>query len=193
MSTLFLDHPASEACLLVPDKMHAHLFLTLQNEPQSRQFLARFMPLSFQQEEVWLSKANTTTTDAVFVVAQKPSLTAVGSMGLHRIDWKNRRATTGAAILEKYCGQGIGSHAKMLLLSWAFLELGLNKVESRVIAFNGRSKRYSEKCGYVEVGRLKNHHFRNGTYHDEIIMEVHAKEWKKIWRKFQKHGFSVQP
>ena len=55
-------------------------------------------------------------------------------MGLHTIDWKNRHATTGTFIgEEQWRGKCFGTHAKMLLLRWAFDELGLNKIESRAI------------------------------------------------------------
>lgn len=184
MTPTFLKLEGSPACLLVPGNEHIDLFLQLQNEEVSRQYLARYMPIGHKQESDWMDKANTSTTDAVFTVALFPSLTPVGTMGLHGIDWKNRRAVTGTVMLEKYCNAGVGSAAKMLLLSWAFLELGLNKVESRVIAFNGRSQAYSHKCGYREVGRLKNNFFRFGKWHDEVILEVHAKEWLPLWKKF---------
>lgn len=188
MTPTFLKLDGLNACLLVPNNEHLGLFLKLQNEEVSRQYLARYWPIGRAQELEWLEKANRATTDAVFTVALYPEMTPVGSMGLHRVDWKNRRATTGAVIIEKHCDKGVGTNAKMLLLSWAFLELGLTKVESRVIAYNKRSAAYSHKCGYEEVGRLKRHHFRKGAWHDEIVLEVHAKDWLPLWKKLTKQA-----
>lgn len=186
----FLSHKHARCSLIVPGREHIALALKLQNEPESRQYLARYFPIGVKQEEEWVDGANTSTSDAVFVIACKDELqTPIGMMGLHKIDWKNGRATTGAVMLEDYCGKGLGTDAKMLLLSWAFLELRLQKVESRTIAFNDRSQAYSRKCGYVEVGRLKRHHFRQGRYHDEILMEVYVRGWRKLWEQFEKGGF----
>lgn len=182
----FLKLDGSPACLLVPDLAHRDLFTKLQNEEESRQYLARYWPIGALQEEEWLRKANTKDTDAVFTVALYPKLKPVGTMGLHRIHWKDRRATTGSVLLEQHCNKGVGTAAKMLLLNWAFNELGLNKVESRVIAFNGRSQAYSEKCGYKVVGRLKRHILRHGEWHDEVLLEVHADDWRPLWEKFKK-------
>lgn len=185
MNPLFLKHDKLPACLMVPNNDHVGLFLKLQNEEESRQYLARYMPIGRKQETEWIEKANTSNSDAVFTITlNNTDLTPVGTMGLHRIDWKNRRGTTGAAMLEKHCGKGIGTAAKMLLLRWAFDELGLNKIESRVIAYNDRSRAYSEKCGYKVVGQLKDHHFRRGGWHDEILMEVHADKWRPLWNKY---------
>ena len=186
----FLSHDRARCSLIVPGREHIDLALKLQNEPISRQYLARYFPIGMKQEEEWIDKANTSTSDAVFIIVNKDDhKTPIGIMGQHKIDWKNRRATTGAVMLEEYCGKGLGTDAKMLLLSWAFFELGLLKVESRVIAFNDRSQAYSRKCGYVQVGRLRRHQFRRGRYHDEIIMEVHGRGWRKLWKRFEKGTF----
>jgi RimJ/RimL family protein N-acetyltransferase len=182
----FLDHPKSRVTLVVHSQEHMELFLKLQNNPESRQYLGRYMPLIPWQEEEWLKKHANNEHNGAFTLVVKETKEAIGSMGLHGIDWKNRRATTGAAILEEHCNKGYGADAKMLLLSWAFLELGLHKVISFVLDTNLRSQAYSSKCGYKEVGRYKQHQFREGKWHDEVIMEVYAKEWRPLWKKFCK-------
>lgn len=192
-SPTFLKLEGVPVCLIVPNSDHVELFLKLQNEEESRQFLGRYWPIGRKSEVEWIEKVNTENTDAVFTVALYPELTPIGCMGLHTIDWKNRRATTGAVLTEKHCNKGFGTAAKMLLLNWAFNELGLIKVRSSIIAYNNRSAAYSNKCGYKEVGRLKKHHFRRGTWHDEILMEVHSEPWQKLWKKFVKVATQNKP
>ncbi len=184
-SLTFLKLDGVPVCLMVPSNDHVDLFLKLQNEEISRQFLARYWPIGHKSEMEWIEKANMGTNDAVFTVALYPELTPIGCMGLHKIDWKNRHAITGAVLAEKHCNKGLGTYAKMLLLNWAFNELGLKKVQSSVIAYNDRSAAYSQKCGYKEVGRFKDHHFRKGAWHDEIVLEVHSEPWQKLWKKFE--------
>ena len=186
----FLTHANARCSLIVPGRAHIPLALRLQNEPESRQYLGRAMPIGEKQELEWVERANTSDNNAVFVIALKDGKrTPVGTMGLHRIDWINRRAVTGAVMLEDHCNKGFGSDAKMLLLNWAFNELGLRKVESRVIAFNGRSKAYSEKCWYRVVARLREHTLRRGAFHDELILEAHANEWREAWKRFEAGAF----
>ncbi|MDP2650318.1 MAG: GNAT family protein, partial [bacterium] len=71
-------------------------------------------------------------------------------------------------------------------LDFAFNQLNLHKVCSCVHAFNTRSVRYSEKCGYVVEGVLKAHNFLNGAYHDEIHMAVFREPWLPLWEKYRK-------
>ncbi len=110
-------------------------------------------------------------------------------MGIHRINWKDRTATTGAVIGEKaYWGKGYGSEAKKLLLDYAFNELNLRKICSGALAFNGRSQAYSKKCGYEVEGVLKQHIFKNGEYHDLVQLAVFKEQWLPLWKKFRKRG-----
>lgn len=196
--SVFLDHPHSRSRLCVPYRRDARLLLTWINDPEVRQYLMRYQPTMLEGEEKWLSDMGVRTgstqaiTDAMLLIVEKQTNKRVGTIGLHRIDWKNRNAATGTLIGNKpYQGKGYGTDAKMLLLNWAFNELGLNKVESRVLAFNERSLAYAKKCGYEQVGNLKKHIWRNGLWHDEIILEVHAEAWRPLWKKFEDGAFRV--
>jgi RimJ/RimL family protein N-acetyltransferase len=43
----------------------------------------------------------------------------------------------------------------------------------------GGIKAYT-KAGFKEEGRLRQANFRNGKYHDKIVMSILAEEWKKM-------------
>jgi RimJ/RimL family protein N-acetyltransferase len=108
-------------------------------------------------------------------------------MGIHRINWKDRTANTGAFIGEKqYWGKGYGTDAKMVLIDYAFNTLGLRKLSSHVYAFNERSIAYSKHCGYVEEGRLIRQRFIEGEYHDEVILSLFKEQWLPYWDAYQK-------
>jgi RimJ/RimL family protein N-acetyltransferase len=193
---VFVDHKNSRSILAVPGKSHITLLTRWVNDPDIRQFLLRFSPLMLQGEEAWLSRMSegltgrNAFTDMMLLIIEKQTNHPIGTIGLHQVDWKNRHALTGTLIGEKKLwGKGLGTDAKMLLLNWAFNELGLNSIESHVIEFNKRSAAYSIKCGYKEAGRLHQRHFRDGTYHDDILLEVLADEWRPLWKKFQEGTF----
>jgi len=195
----FLDQEKSRSMLCVPYFKDARLMMQWINNPEIRRYLMRYAPVMLEGEQKWLSDmgAESISTHAIqnalFLIVNKSTNKRIGSIGLHRIDWKNRNATTGTLIGNtQYQSKGLGSDAKMLLLNWAFNELGLNKVESRVIAFNERSLGYAKKCGYEVVGRLKRHIFREGQWHDEIILEVHSDAWQPLWKKFEAGDFRKQ-
>ncbi len=154
------------------------------NDPEVRQYLIVYQPVMEADENEWfesLHKQKATNIVLAMVVGGQ----VIGTMGLHHISMKDGVATTGALIGEKeYWDKGYGSEAKMLLLHYAFHTLNLRKVCSSVIAFNGRSHAYSLKCGYKEEGRRKEQIYRNGKYHDEILLAVFRQDWQLLWEKF---------
>lgn len=163
-----------------------HRFL---NDYETTRFLTLRFPLTLEAEIDHIKKLTyePNASKYTFGVFYKGEL--VGSMGIHAIDYIHGTATTGAVIgRNDLRGLGIGTTAKMLLLSWAFQELNLRVIRSTVKAFNGRSIRYNEKCGYREVGRLPNWFKCGDTYFDEVIMVVMFNEWLPLWEVFKKNN-----
>lgn len=157
------------------------------NDPETSKFLNAIHPMGLGYEEDWIKEKQKPSTTDVTVAICLLDGTMIGTMGLHRIDLLNRTATTGAVIFEEqYRNRGYGSDAKMLLLDAAFNRYNLFKVQSRVIAYNGRSAAYSKKCGYVEEGRLRDQWERFGQRHDEILLAVFRDYWLPLWEQYQR-------
>lgn len=111
----------------------------------------------------------------------------VGHMGIHNINKDHGFATSGSMIGAKGAqGRGIGTEAKLLILYHAFMVIGLRKVCSTVKAWNGQSMGHLLKCGYQVCGRHRKHHFHEGAFGDEILLEVFREEWEPIWNAYQK-------
>jgi RimJ/RimL family protein N-acetyltransferase len=173
-----------------PTKEDIPLFLRWMNDQEVSQYLASFLPLTEADETEWIERLHKEKNEhIVLVIVHTKSDRAIGTMGLHRINWKDRTAVTGAVIGEKmFWGKGYGSEAKMFFLNYAFNSLNLRKICSTVLSFNKRSVAYSKKCGYHVEGILKKHIFKNGEYQDEIHMAVFKEDWLLLWKEFQKTG-----
>jgi len=155
-------------------------FLRWVNEPEVSKFLIRAFPVMEASEKDWVKNLSKRDDNIVFVIIVDGI--PIGTMGVHRIDWRSRTATTGAMIGEKeFWGKGYGTESKMLVLDYLFNTLNLRKICSSVIEFNGRSQRYSEKCGYRVEGTRKAHFFAEGRYWDEIQLAVFREDWIKLW------------
>jgi RimJ/RimL family protein N-acetyltransferase len=157
------------------------------NEEETRPFMSSFIfPYSRLSEKEALERHAKHQSDNVFLVlVDKATDAPFGTMGLHRIDWLSRFATSGAMIGEKdHRGKGFGTDAKMALLRYAFNTLNLRHVWSSVLSINIRSQAYLEKTGYREIGRMPERHYRNGKYVDEIIMRVTAEEFAPLWERW---------
>jgi RimJ/RimL family protein N-acetyltransferase len=158
------------------------------NNVDVTQYLTRRFPLYPGEEREWLENVHKNVhTDQVFGIALVSSGQLIGTMGLHRIDWINRVATTGAWIAApEHRGKGYGTQAKMLLLDYAFNTLMLRKIRSNVLATNKQSLRYNEKCGYKVEGTLKKQVAVYGDFVDEVCMSVFSEDFAPLWKDYQK-------
>jgi RimJ/RimL family protein N-acetyltransferase len=65
------------------------------------------------------------------------------------------------------------------------LELNLRKIRSRAFAFNERSIAYLKKTGYEVEGVMKQEVFKNGEFHDVVLLAVFRDTFIPLWEKYQ--------
>jgi len=164
-----------------------HLYRWI-NDPDVRHFIIGTFPQTMTKEEKWLENLDKDDKNIIMIIETKEGQ-PIGTMGIHRIEWKDGVATTGALIGEKeYWGGGYGTDAKMILLDYAFNTLGLRRICSNVLSFNKRSLAYSLHCGYKIEGRKRKHILKRGRYWDLIELGLFMEEWLPIWKKYKKTG-----
>lgn len=166
------------------------LFLRWFNDEEVSRYIKIFLPLTEAGEIEWIDNMHKNQDkNIVLGIVEAKTGKLIGTMGLHNINWKDRRAMTGAVIGEKrFWGRGYGSEAKMLFLNYAFNTLNLRKICSAVLSFNERSQAYNKKCGYKTEGVLRRHVYKDGKYRDEVLMAVFKEDWLPLWKKFKKAG-----
>lgn len=152
------------------------------NDPEVRHYVSNVYPLSLQEEKKWVEEAmKRDKEDILFVVCLKKSDKLLGLMGLHGINYVDGTASTGTLFgAKEEWNKGYAQEAKMLLLEYAFLTLNLRKVCSAAFLENKGSIQHNKNCGYVVEGILKKHWYRDGTYHNKVLLSVFKKDWMKI-------------
>lgn len=160
------------------------------NDPGVIHFTMGYLPQTLRQEKEWMEKIGKDDKNihlAVEAVESGGKRILIGAMGIHRINWVDRNAYTGAMIGNKdYWGKGYGTDAKMSLIEYAFNTLNLHRLCSRVFDFNARSLKYLLKCGYKEEGRRRQHAFVNGVYRDVIELGLLREDWLPVMEKYRK-------
>ena len=155
-------------------------FVKWLNDPEVLQFLDLYKPLSTAAEERWFERQLDDAKNTVFAIETAASV-HIGNVGLHSIDWKNGNSELGIVIGEKaYWGLGYGTDAINTVLRFAFEEMNLHSVYLRVYEFNERGIRTYAKCGFHEDGRLRERLYRNGGYHDVLLMGVLRQEYDAV-------------
>ncbi|MEJ5241202.1 MAG: GNAT family protein [Anaerolineales bacterium] len=157
-------------------------FVAWLNDPEVRHGLQIYLPLSLEEEEDWFTKMlqkSPPERPLAIEVRDGESWKLIGNCGLFNIDWKNSSAELGIFIGDKSCwNRGFGSEAVRLLARHAFETLNLHRVYLRVYEFNARAIRAYEKAGFVLEGRMRQALYREGKYHDVLLMSILRSEWQ---------------
>jgi len=142
------------------------------NNPKVNKFLSRGVkPMTLPLEDAFIADAYTNPDRIVFGIWHKKDKKLIGNTGLHGIDQINQTATFGIIIgNEEYWSNGYGTEVLNLMLSYAFTRRNLRSVTLSVLSNNPRGKRCYEKCGFEEIGCYSKHVFKDGIWHDEILM-----------------------
>ena len=149
----------------------------------TRYLLYRF-PFTPKAEEEWLEALGKDPHRVIWSIVVKHDGRVIGATGLEHIDWRNRRSESGIMIGEKDAwGKGYASETMCLRTRYAFRELGLETVTTRVVIANEASRRGLERAGYRQAGVLRRHWFVDGRWHDAWIGEILRDEWEASQEK----------
>jgi RimJ/RimL family protein N-acetyltransferase len=108
----------------------------------------------------------------------------IGSCAFSQLDADNGSVLYHITIGERDAwGQGYGTEATRLMVAHAFGSLGLHRVALSVFDFNERAVRAYRRCGFVVEGRSRESLWRDGRWHDELIMSILAHEWRAARRR----------
>ena len=139
----------------------------------------RLMPMTMEDEMEWFEAQRKNKNDVLFAVRRNDTGDLVGTLGLFKFDWRVRKCTFGISLGDPAVwGKGYGTDATRVALRYAFLELNMNRVELLVYSYNERAQRAYEKAGFQLEGRLRDALYREGRYHDELVMSVLRREWE---------------
>jgi [ribosomal protein S5]-alanine N-acetyltransferase len=145
-------------------------------DPQVTCFLTRDTPPTLKEEEEWLEQTGRSEHEIIWGLFVEG--THVGSTGISRIDWRNRRGATGILIGDRsFWGRGVAGESHGLRTRYAFEELGLEKLVTQVIEGNVASKRALQRVGYQTVGVYRHHEFRRGQWWGTWVAELLKEDW----------------
>jgi len=118
----------------------------------------------------------------IFVIEDKATGKLAGSTAYGNVAIVDKRLEIGWTWLGKdFRGTGLNRHCKFLLLSYAFEELGFERVELKTDVLNLRSRQAMRKIGATEEGILRSHTLmHDGRRRDTIFYSILRSEWPHI-------------
>ncbi|MEH7883028.1 GNAT family protein [Bacillus sp. JJ1609] len=147
--------------------------LTLKwiNDPEIRLFTGAKFPVSRLEHEGWFKAKATDRFNKTFAIQMKDTKQIIGLVGNNEYDPLNRTTYPFIYIGEKNIqGKGIGQEAFSLILDFCFEVLNVRRVYGYLFEYNSASRNMLEKCGYKLEGTLKQHWYKDGQYHDVLVM-----------------------
>lgn len=154
----------------------APLLYKWENDRDSWAHSDNLLPYSFFQIEQFIIAGNDLyqNKQARFMIdfdADDEKVT-VGMADIYDFHPHHRRAGLGIYIDPKFRKRGIAFEALQLLISHAFEMIGLHQLYCSIQPENHSSLRLFERLGFKLTGRQKDWFFENGSFHDQLLMQL---------------------
>jgi ribosomal-protein-serine acetyltransferase len=101
-----------------------------------------------------------------------------GGIGLHAVDWDDRRTSIGYWLGPHARGRGVMTTCARALTDFALCDLKLSRVEMRCAEGNHASRAVPERLGYVQEGTAREDMVVGGKYLDCVVYAALAREWR---------------
>lgn len=103
----------------------------------------------------------------------------IGTCGFYAFDKGFHRADIGYELRKVSWRQGIMSEALTAILTFAFTEMGLHRIDAVVYEWNKRSQGILRKLGFAHEGTLRQRFFFQDHFWDELHFGLLEEEWKQ--------------
>jgi [ribosomal protein S5]-alanine N-acetyltransferase len=122
---------------------------------------------------------------ACFAVVPQGLDTAIGIFQLRSLDGGCSTAEWGFALGSSFWGTGLFARTAALVMGFAFDEMGVNRLEARAMAVNGRGNGALRKVGAQKEALLRQSIAKGGRLHDEHLWAVVETDWRQangLWQ-----------
>ena len=137
--------------------------------------------VSSEYEKNWIIKAINNPNELRLGICLKENNALIGLASLVNIDLINKNGEFSTMIGNKdYWSSGYATDALLMLLDYCFNEWGMERIWGVILEDNIASQKIGLKCGGKIEGVLRNSIFKNGSYHNQIIMAILRDEYINI-------------
>jgi RimJ/RimL family protein N-acetyltransferase len=148
------------------------------NDEEIRRTLMFDWPLSLSKTEKWFQNQLMDDTKRNFSIIDRETDRLIGMTGLIDISIRHSRAQFYLTIGDKdYWGKRIPDESIPLILEYAFLELGLNRVYLYTIDDNEKARKVYLRNGFQPEGTLREHYFCVGRLQDLHVYSIIRSHW----------------
>jgi ribosomal-protein-serine acetyltransferase len=181
---MFRTRVRDDVDLRLLEERHTSAVFGLVN--QDREHLRQWLP--------WVDASQTEDDTLSFVRASLEQFAAnnginagiwsqdqfAGVIGMHKINWLNRKVEVGYWLGQAFQGKGIMTDACRGVVTYAFRELDLNRVEIHCATENEKSSAIPRRLGFTLEGTVRQGQLLDGHYHDLLLFGMLKRDWKVL-------------
>ncbi len=161
-------------------KLHVSPFYEWLNDEESIKYsLSAFQKINNQNEvDLWFNTVLKDKKGLNLGIFLKDSEQLIGFAGICKLSSLNKSGEFFIFIGDKSMwGKGIGCEVAKQILKIAFLEKGLNRLMLTVSEPNIGGVKAYQKAGFIYEGKSRQACFRDGEFHDKLIMSILKEEY----------------
>lgn len=141
--------------------------------------------VSKEKEKEWVKNTIFNNDRIVLAICLVENDKYIGNVMLQEIDYIDGSAHVPVLIGAKdEWGKGYATEARLMILKFAFEERRLNRIWALVKEDNIGSIKMLEKCGYKKEGVLRQSIFKNGQYHNQVMMAVLREDFEEAYKNY---------
>lgn len=154
----------------------------LRNLPDTWMYLTDPTLIDAENQKKWFQSLQGRADRKYFSLCA-PGHDLLGVVRMDEIDKQNRSIRVGCDIVADQRGKGWGQKAYGAILKYCFDELNNHRVWLCVLDFNQAAIAVYKKAGFKDEGKYREAVFRNGKYHDYLVMSVLEQEYRSAKEK----------
>ena len=137
----------------------------------------------FERFIAWTIRQRRAGSYVCFAVTLAGDDTAIGIFQLRELEPGFGTAEWGFAIGSPFWGSGLFKEGAELMVTFAFEQVGVHRLEARACVQNGRGNGALRKMGAVREAVLRRSFLKGGEYLDQNLWTIVDEDWqaKKIW------------
>jgi len=149
------------------------------NDPNVTHYMNKGYTVNTEATQwAFFEKISESETDLQLAITDKGNGTLIGTVGLHKIDWRHRRGDVSIMIGHAdYWKQGYASEVIGMLVDYAFSKLNFRKITAGVWSPNIGCQKAFEKNGFSIEGNLKEQFLCDGEFVSQVCYGLIRADW----------------
>ncbi len=169
--------------IVLLEERHLEDLRRMRNDPTTSHWLTDIMPISQETQREWFKKLQTDKSRMYLTIEHEPKVKDprlleiispyfIGILRSDEWDRINRSVRIGIDIVPKYRGKGYAKEAFGAFIDYLFKQQNFHRIWFLVVEGNEIAQKLYSKFGFKIEGKQRQALFRDGKYHNYLMMSL---------------------